>query len=305
MEGFNIATITLAGLDHLVIGKPNQDSFYLLEQNGITIGIVSDGCGSCPYSQVGSHFGARSIANLLMKLIVNSPTRGDLPKLLSDSDYNFSIWSELTRQWLSYASWFVRSYNTNFYEFTKDQMYFTLVGFVADAEHFVTFSFGDGFVGLNGILHELAPMQLADKKNAPAYLSYLMFPQEFRPPAEFLRFRVNFFTELDTLENFIISTDGLAHWPKQSKPVPGPNKELILEPVGEFWKSKNLYDDSSGFEAKLRACANPLTIWGEIKDRNSNSWQIKNAKGFLKDDLTFISGIRKTVVIDETFSITI
>src|SRR5579885_3047520 len=65
---FEITSASVLGRDHVAPGKNNQDAvFAAVNAEGSYAGVVCDGCGSSPHSEVGAQLGARMIGPELLK----------------------------------------------------------------------------------------------------------------------------------------------------------------------------------------------------------------------------------------------
>lgn len=74
-DRFEIAGGSVIGRDHLLYNKPNQDAYYYEVRDNIIAGVVCDGCGSTPYSQVGSSLASKMIIKKLLIFIKKTLTK--------------------------------------------------------------------------------------------------------------------------------------------------------------------------------------------------------------------------------------
>ena len=62
MRGFQVAGGSVTGRAHAVLGRGNQDAFAWVDDDGVLVAVVCDGCSSGRHSEVGAHLGARLVA---------------------------------------------------------------------------------------------------------------------------------------------------------------------------------------------------------------------------------------------------
>lgn len=65
MKKFSIASASVIGSEHARFNLNNQDSLLVTESEDYLMGIVSDGCGSSHYSEVGSNLMVRLSSKLI------------------------------------------------------------------------------------------------------------------------------------------------------------------------------------------------------------------------------------------------
>lgn len=176
MTQFQWAAGTAIGTEHQRLNKNNQDAFLVREMDDYLVGVVADGCGSCPQSEVGAWLGVelavQGISERLPDVLDEDFFRNlrqtiinGLPRVLAPQKYSL----------------------------------FTLLGFVITPTETVIFSCGDGVMAVNG---ELTIWEF--ENNAPPYLIY---------PDEMIKIISRFDTQ--NLQSLLISTDGLEYWLKQ------------------------------------------------------------------------------------------
>jgi hypothetical protein len=145
---------TVIGRDHILAGKNRQDAFRIakLESEGQTLyaGILSDGCGSMPNSEVG--------ANLIAEFLIS--------ELLSGPTCSLKARVSLAMIHLQH---FLRSLSFNFRpseEFVSQHLLATVLGFLTDGEEMLVFSKGDGQI------YWANEQLVIDENNTPDYVAY-------------------------------------------------------------------------------------------------------------------------------------
>lgn len=189
---WQITGASIPGSDHTMPGKPgwknNQDALLLYEDEDVIFGIVSDGCGSGKFSEVGAQIGVR----ILGKLINESLSRS------KKIDFD-----RIRMKLLGQISVLATSMGDSFSEIINDFFLFSLVGFVVTQEIVTIFYCGDGMYAINGNVTKLGPFP----KNAPPYVSYSLAGDQ-NPIIETVTF------ETENVDSLAVGTDGTDFVPK-------------------------------------------------------------------------------------------
>lgn len=176
MKPYEWAAGSVIGTEHQRISKNNQDAFLVQMVGDALVGVVADGCGSCPQSEVGAWLGV-----------------------------------ELTAQ--AIAAWLPQPIDANFCRQLRQQIIeglpqalppmkyylFTLLGFVMLPEETFIFGCGDGVFVINETV-----TRWEFENNAPPYLIY---------PDESINLITQLATA--NIQSLLIGTDGLNYWLQQ------------------------------------------------------------------------------------------
>ncbi len=173
MNNFQWAAGSVIGREHQWLNKNNQDAMLVTETDDCLIGIVADGCGSQPHSEVGAWLGV----NLLAEAIA-----AHTPEPLTPETFHL-LGEKVLAQLLKI---------TNFQQYYL----FTLLGFIATKEDVFIFGCGDGIYAFNGDIK-----QLSFPENAPPYLIYPSTKLELYDQIE-----------ISQLDSLLIATDGIEDW---------------------------------------------------------------------------------------------
>lgn len=165
------------GLSHFEDNIPCQDNALFLEKNGVSIGVVSDGCGSKPCSEIGSEITVRVVANFLADnfddlvrngfdmankgaATVNTRKRLIMSIINEELDYIKDHKEELK----SFADKAKEKYVLENDEDYLDLLCATLIFYAEKDKHAIYGQVGDGILGLvyNGKLR----IALEEKKNS-------------------------------------------------------------------------------------------------------------------------------------------
>lgn len=231
---------SVLGRDHLAFHKNNQDSFAtrLTAMGGV--GVVSDGCGSRPRSEVGAHLTTAFLVDEIARLLRDEVPVQDIPRTAVDNLVMFL--SQVARNAVEPGS--VRgdgSYeiSTRSLDFVQSHLLATLVGVCWRGEDGVVFQVGDGLF--------LCGTELvnSDQNNTPTYLGYHI-PAQSQPEIALHPFKCS------EVGRVVIATDGLA--PELLGQVLEPKGEVALKmKLNVLQKQGFLLDDTTVVVAKWGA----------------------------------------------------
>jgi hypothetical protein len=280
MKEFELAGVSVAGTTHIKRGMNNQDSFYWLQADEYVIALVSDGCGSTKYSEVGSRLLSRIFAHYLAKYLQRS--RGVEGEKLFQSE---RWWEELRQDVLARIRLIAQEMGENWWEILRDYFLATLVGVVIREDTTCVFSCGDGFFAVNGQLQEIGPFE----GNKPPYLVYGLTGSEITDTnAALLNIQRNHIIPTSELHSLMIGTDGvgdLVNLAEKSFPA----QEKLIGPIEQFWSDDVYFANPSWMRNTL------TTINTEKKRVNWNERDVQRFPGLLPDDTTVITLRRKEV----------
>ncbi len=259
-DDFELAGGGVIGRDHHRSYGNYQDSFLIHQNDDCTIAIVTDGCGSSPYSEVGAQMGAHFVA----KAVLNRVRRRTVSRPDWEYTHHEALNSVLDAVRLMEGGSVAHK--------LEDYFLFTVVGVVLAEETATFFALGDGVVIVNGELLRLGPFP----GNQPPYLAY-GFKDEDSPQIEIVKA-----LPLSELDNFLIGTDGVNDLiAAESRKLPG-----LEEPVGlidQFWVQSRYFSGNPDLiSRRLRLAA---------RDWPKNQPQA----GLLHDDTTLITGRRRPI----------
>jgi hypothetical protein len=181
---FNITDAHIIGKSHQHLMYNNQDAFSWKNNDSIIVGVVCDGCGSRPNSEVGAKLGATFISNYLLEHYA-SP--------------NFKIeqlQAALEMFMLTIAKQLGHNSKSAWKEVLQDYFLFTIIGFIVDHLGTTFFYIGDGAILFNDVWMDLST------NNKPDYLSYNLLESN-----QNLQFKT--FYQDNPIRNLLIATDGV------------------------------------------------------------------------------------------------
>lgn len=175
-ELFNVVGASVRGSEHTRLGRNNQDAFVHWVGSGVALGVVCDGCGSAPASEVGAQLCARIVGDLLRVQLQEGQDPGEEAFL-----------EHLASGVCARLHQFLGCLGQAGGEQIHELLLTTILGFVATPTTCRVFAAGDGIVAVNGEVQVLGPFP----GNAPPYLAYALSGQNVgfqslccRPTAE-------------------------------------------------------------------------------------------------------------------------
>jgi hypothetical protein len=272
---FEFAAGSVAGRGHRLAGRNNQDAYCCLNDQGYTVAVVCDGCGSGVQSEVGAQLGARLVAHALLR-------RAPRLKCQKPSCAE-SLLEQVRKVVLARLMVLSEAVGEEPSQFIGSHFLFTVVGALFTPTVAMFFSLGDGVLVIDGEEIPLGPF--AD--NAPPYLAYGLVETtlEWANP-ELLRFQVHRVVPLDELRSFLLGTDGVLDLKKcAARNVPG--KDEIVGPLSQFWREDRFFNNPDMTRRRLAGINRDALV----RTGESPRCEI----GLLQDDTTLIVGRRRAV----------
>lgn len=277
VEDFQIAGGSVLGRNHRQSGKNNQDFYCWNKTDDFFVGIVADGCGSHPHSEVGAKIGSRI---LMEQLSFGLKCYGG--RLTSHMDHvgdgQNPFWEKIRQNTLAYLRVVVNSMGGSFHQTVLDYFLFSFVGVIVGPDIVTIFSCGDGMYALNGEVRVIEPLE----GNKPIYLAYgLLHPDNLLGPLQGqpLHIQVQEFNLTPHTKNFLIGTDGVEYFMKsEGKPI---GNDHVVEPLSHFWTEDRYFKNRDRIRRTLF-----------LANRKGEQYG-RPVEGYLADDTTIIVG-RKT-----------
>lgn len=195
---FRIRHGLVMGRDHLFSRKNNQDALataiHTLSSKVYAVGVVADGCGEGQKSEIGAHLGVNFVVNEVFKLLAEGLNPSEIPSPL----FHYLIF------FLQEISGAYSLSGGDYKSFIKDNLLFTLIGFIAGPDKTVVFSYGDCLVIVN------EDIEFRDQGEYPDYIAYRLIHNLLIPGKQIsipTTFDVRFF-ETAHLNRLAIGTDG-------------------------------------------------------------------------------------------------
>jgi hypothetical protein len=277
---FEITGASVTGTNHVKRGMNNQDFFHWLCTDEYIIAVVSDGCGSTKYSEVGS----RLLSNIFTHYMAKYLERSKGVK----SEYLFQCegwWEELRQDVLARIRLIAQEMGEDWWTILRDYFLATLVGVVIREDTTCIFSCGDGVFAVNGEFQEIGPFE----GNKPPYLVYGLTGSEITDSdASLLHMQQQCMVPTSEIDSLMIGTDGVGDL-MQLAEKPFPAKEKLVGSIKQFW-SENVYFANPAWMQNVLT-----TINTEQKRVNWDERNVQRFPGLLPDDTTLISLRKKEV----------
>lgn len=260
-DGLQFAGGSWIGRDHRWAGANSQDSWTILEADGLTIGVVADGCGSHAHSEVGAQLGVNILAESI-RAAYAGPKRQ-------------IRWARVQQHVVSQLDVLVRAMGGNYREVIEQYFLFTLLGFVTDGQTITFFALGDGTIAINGVVTNLGPFP----NNEPPYIGYSLMGENVGVDADLLRLHPIFAPfDVADVDSFMLATDGVDYLiASEGKQKPGLSD--FVGPIEQFWSEEKYFQRHIAIERELKLIGRDYPV----KDPEF---------GYLRDDTTIIVGRR-------------
>ncbi len=256
------------GIGNVLVGKNNQDSFCVTQDDDRAVAIVCDGCGGQPHSEVGSQLGARFLSRAIYKTLYNC---GSLRKINSYPLILSYALVDLLKEILRLS----KLLDDNKVKAIDEYFLFTIVGAIVDHDGCVVFSIGDGFYALNdNVCHSLGPF----KDNEPPYAAYGLTGTKSKPPDhEAWKFQILAKCSADEFKHVLIGTDGVRSLlSAKDKKITG--KDEVVGGIEQFWLNDAYFNGPNELHNRLALIGRNFTA---VKNG-----QLKREHGLLIDDTT-------------------
>jgi hypothetical protein len=180
LSGWVISTATLAGHEHLRLGRNNQDAVAVAHLPLALIGCVADGCSSAPHSEVGAKLGAHWTVDFLSHSLVRLDQGRDPSCVAAEPDLLGAklarrLDAYLTRKLTGLARGLaLGSAAADRAAVVRDYLLFTLLTAVITPTRVMIIGIGDGLWLRNDALTVLD----SGPDNAPSYLGYRLLAHD-------------------------------------------------------------------------------------------------------------------------------
>lgn len=264
MKGqYELAMGSIAGREHIRLGRNNQDALSVLSGDRFTIAVVCDGCGSGRHSEVGAKLGARLVVETLSNALQDNA-------IADPQDPQF--WQQIQQNILTQLQAFIKAMGGDWQQTLNDYFLFTIIGVLITPDNTTIFSLGDGVILLNNCL-----TKLEFSCNAPPYLTYgLKYLREDRECPQELQFQIHQSLTTQELNTLLIGTDGVSDLIDFSdRTLPG--KPEKVGDIAQFWQDDGYFKNPDKVRRKLFLMNRDVHQSGKPKE-----------VGLLPDDTTFI-----------------
>ncbi|MBC7544418.1 MAG: protein phosphatase 2C domain-containing protein [Candidatus Sericytochromatia bacterium] len=214
LDHFAVSSGTIIGREHVRCHRNNQDGLAVTVTDDILVAVVTDGCSSGRYSEIGARLGASWLAHWVPILAERHQSIRSPQFLQAVGDGFLAYLGALVRKLHPVKAAFPAS--------VQDYLLFTFQVAVMTPAETCIFGLGDGVIGLNDTWITLDP----GPDNAPAYLAYRLVQQHLTSPMGPLVPTIHAHSPTATIERVLIGTDGAAEIDTRSE-QPLPNGEAV------------------------------------------------------------------------------
>ena len=189
---FGVTSGSVIGREHVRLGRNNQDGWAVKADDQRLAAVVTDGCSSSRFAEVGARLGAQYLASDVLRRRRSGKTPG--------MDLAYAS----TRGLVAYLDMVAKGLAPDDAERETIIGEYLLFGFLClaiDGNKACVFGVGDGVVSLNGEIKILDP----GPENAPSYVGYLLM----RGPSRSATPEMHVMATVDEVETMMIGTDGL------------------------------------------------------------------------------------------------
>ncbi len=279
-DTFSFRTGSVVGYDHLKIDKNNQDSHHIISSEDISVAIVSDGCGSCQYSEVGAIFGSQ----LLAKIVVAQARKAlnhyaDEPELLTLQILNTDFWEEIRQKALSQLKMIAGILGEDEKTVLEQNFLFTVLGVLITPIRSVFFGIGDGVIAINGEIKVLEPCE----GNKPIYLAYGLTGAGGEVSDEECKFQIHHSLWTSELDSFLLATDGVKEL-MEDELEQIPEGEEAVNSLRQFWEDEKYIQHEQALFKSLQILNGGRFRFGDTFYKSRPSFS---------DDATVVLGFRQ------------
>ncbi|MGK7927631.1 MAG: protein phosphatase 2C domain-containing protein [Spirulina sp.] len=264
MKGqYELAMGSIAGREHIRLGRNNQDAFWGLSCDRFTLAVVCDGCGSGRHNEVGAQIGARLVVQTISKCLESHAIA---------AIGNPKFWQCIHQDILVQLQAFIKAMGGDWRQTLNDYFLFTIVGALITPENTWIFSLGDGVILSNNDL-----TTLAFPGNAPPYLAYgLKYLWEERECPQAFQFQIQQSCKTEELNTLLIGTDGVSDLIEaRDRTLPGKSEKVGH--ISQFWQDDSYFKNPDKIRRKLFLMNREVHRPGKPKE-----------VGLLPDDTTLI-----------------
>lgn len=238
---FGVTSGSVIGREHVRIGRNNQDGVAVKVDEQRLAAVVTDGCSSSRYAEVGARLGASFIAAEAIRRMRSGKPAG--------MDLAYGV----TRSLVTYLDNVAKGLSPDDAEreaLIGDYLLFGFLCLAIDGQRACIFGVGDGVYSLNGEYHALDP----GPENAPAYVGYLIMTGPTRSATP----EMHVATSVEQVETMLIGTDGLLDLDRQpDSPLKDGSRQGGVE---QFEEDASLLANAGRLQRRL-------SILGEINGR--------------------------------------
>ena len=254
------------------------------------VAVVSDGCGSCPASEVGAVLVSRLVCSAMVDRF-RDLDGVSMPDGIDECAEIYSlpmklVWERVVDNIRLVAGEMVRhgvEANTP----VNECLLATAVAVVVDPDSVAVFSIGDGFFAVNGAVEEIVPPAL----NGPAYVGYAAMTEGVgMDPSHYSSFRFHGRWPAASVRSAMVATDGVRFLLPDHEGKDRVAADGAPAPLRSLWQDDSMFAGRDNMRRFLFRCRCDLRRKDGV------------ARGLLRDDTAVVSlrRVRATVAAGAT-----
>lgn len=287
LGSFEFANASIIGRDHVIDAKNNQDGRQVYAADDLFVGVVCDGCGSQPHSEVGATLGANWLVSATVRAMRNFPllqdaSAYDVAAIVLPSVWENDVRQPVLQQLRSAAESMRLDEKSSFSALIERHYLFTAVVAIVTPAITQVVAIGDGVAFVNGEQTKMGPFP----KNAPPYLAYGLTNEQGSSDE---RFWFKPIASLPTaeLQSFLIGTDGVDYLIAAAEKN-FPYAQQPVGPISQVWTEDRFFKNKDMARRHLARCNPSPSVLKNLPGNATTTDQ-----GLLKDDTTIVAGRRK------------
>lgn len=263
---YAIAGGSVAGRDHVIAGKNNQDAFTWTEGDTGLVAVVSDGCGSGAHTEVGAALASRLVTRAIQAELEYAPFDPDPDSVRALLEHVREFVRDEERV-------FVRQIGGEPLRTMNEYLLATVLGAIVTPTGGAIFSIGDGIFALNGEVTRIGPFE----RNEPPYLAYAVPSARGERPT----FELHRTFSADGFDSIFLGTDGAADLTEIADRTLAGRTDVVGS-IDEFWTNDRFIRNPDMIRRRLALMNREAT---EIDwDRR----EVRRTPGLLADDTTIV-----------------
>lgn len=250
---FFITTGSVMGCYHRASFKNNQDAAHIAKSDDGLIAVVSDGCGSGKFSEVGALIASRYIAEKGLELLAHQK---------NGMRFRNGFFEQLRVETLFFLRKIAADLGRDLSQIVYDYFLFTVVGALIEENETTIFTLGDGIFSVN------CETVVIDQHNTPRYLGYALLPSDpMKTNPHYYDFTLQKTIPTNAVRSIALATDGADDLLA--------NKDQEISIIGK----KEKINDLTQFETEEKFARNPALLQKRLVVLGVNN-------GILNDDTT-------------------
>ncbi len=235
LKSFELASGSVTGRHHIKELSNNQDALLIDFKDDYIFGVVCDGCGSAPQSEIGASIGTHLVRRSILKKVI--------PFRKFDDE---TCWKRVTDSISSRILNIINEISPDTDTIISNMFMFTIVGFIIFEDSTYVFNLGDGLININGNNNILPRIQ----GNYPPYIAYRIVEHEIEIDDKWKEFNVEKFDTKD-INTLIVGTDGACDYLRLCENF-SPDSSKNIDTFEDLCSDDSVFYNRNVLDRKLR-----------------------------------------------------